>query len=386
VKVLQVSTIGFANPLYYRSHELTLSKSLVELGHEVTLFTADRHPKWQMLDDRRTKQSVETIEGVTIRRFTSGPELGTVPLMPTLLREMLKFDWDILHAHTILAPASFYSAIATGLKKRPLVVTQHDYKYGNVHGVKLFIHKFNNTTIGRVTMHRACAVIGLTSHAAKFVQTFGAAKAKTMVIPNSVDTTQFRPNQGNLLEEKWGLKSPIMLFVGRMTKDKGVDILFRAFRRLAMVRPAAKLVLVGRGPHESSLREMQVQLGIKNVYFLGRVPHEDMPRIYPGADLLVLPSFYEPFGNVVLEAMASGLPVVGSGIGGMAETIEHGVTGYHVTPGNSAELSDYLCRLLMDSDLRSKMSRAARQTAVRKFDDLVIARAIQEIYQKCLSS
>jgi glycosyltransferase involved in cell wall biosynthesis len=339
-----------------------------------------------MLDDRRIQQRSETIDGVTIMRFTSGPEIGTVPLMPTLLRDIFKFDFDILHAHTILSPASFYSAIATRLKKRPFVVTQHDYMYGNVQGVKLFVHKLNNTTLGRITMRRSCAVIGLTSLASKFVQGFGASKAKTVVIPNSVDTNLFHPTQENLLESKWGLRRPIILFVGRLAKDKGVDVLLRAFRRLRNVKPEPNLVLVGRGPLENSLREMQTQFGLDTVHFLGRVPNADMPRIYPGGDLLVLPSFYEPFGNVVLEAMATGLPVVGSGIGGMAETIEHGVTGFQVTPGDPVELSNYLSRLLTDNELRLMMSRAAREAALRKYDDLAVAKAVEDIYRRCLGS
>ena len=384
MKVLQVSTVGFGDPRYYRSHELTLSKTLVKLGHDVTLFAPNRHPKWQMLDDRTARESVECIDGVIVRRFPTGIELGTIPLMPTLLGELLRSSWDIVHAHTIIAPASFYSALTSEFKKKPLVVTQHDYIYGNVHGAKLFIHKFNNTTFGRFTMHRARAVIGLSSNAVRFVQGFGAEKSKTFVVPNSVDTTLFRPSQKSLVREEWGLEGPVVLFVGRLAPDKGVDTLLHAFHNVTKSVPTAKLVIVGRGPQENSLRELQERLGLVGVYFMGRIAREDMPCVYPGCELLVLPSIYEPFGNVVLEAMAAGLPVVGSRIGGMLETIFPGVTGYHITPGNVEELSGFLIQLLMNHDLRAKMSHAARETAVSKFDDLVVARAVEEIYEKCL--
>ena len=384
MKVLQVQTGGSYNARYYRPHELTLSKSLVKLGHQVTLFTSDRYPKWQALEDRRAEKSVDTIDGVTIRRYPSGPETGVVSLMPTLFVEIMKFDWDILHAHTILAPSSFYSAIASALKKRPLVVTQHEYSFFNAHGVKLFFHRLNNTTSGRYTVKRASAVIGLSSSAAVFVQGFGAAKAKTVVIPSSVDTTLFCPGRKSLVKEKWGLEGPIVLYVGRLREEKSVDVLFRAFRELSMKVLNSKLVLVGKGPQENELRQMQIRLGLKNVCFLGRVPQEDMPRIYPGCDLLVLPSLYEPFGNVVLEGLASGLPVVGSEIGGIADVITNGETGFHIRPGSAKDLSKYMQLLLKDDGLRKTMGAAARKLAVERFDDMVVAKKVESLYYQCV--
>src|SRR5271157_5171359 len=106
MKILQVSTVGFADPRYYRSNEFTLCRSLARLGHDVTLFASDMHPKWQLLEDRRVERRVEVLDSFTVRRFPRGFELGIVPVMPTLLREMLKFECEIVHAHTILAPSS----------------------------------------------------------------------------------------------------------------------------------------------------------------------------------------------------------------------------------------------------------------------------------------
>jgi len=384
VKVLQVSTIGFANPRYYRTHELTLSKSLVKLGHQVTIFASDRYAKFQILDDRRAVRSVESVDGVMVRRYPSRLEIGLVSLMPTLLFEILKFDWDILHAHTMLAPSSFYSAIASALKKRPFVVTQHEYSFFTSHGAKLFFREFNDTTFGRFTMKRASAVIGLSRAAAGFVQRFGAAKEKTVVIPNSVDTSLFCPSHKSLVREKLGVDGPIVLFIGRLTDEKGIDVLFRAFRELSKKARNANLVLVGKGPQENNLRQMQTRLGLNNIYFLGRVPQQDAPRLYAGCDLLVLPSFYEPFGNVVLEALASGLPVVGSKIGGMADVITDGETGFHVKPGNTQDLSKCMQLLLKDERLRKAMSAAARKHAMERFDDMVVTKKVESLYYQCL--
>ena len=376
-----MSAHGFADPRYYRSNEYALCRSLAKLGHEVTLFSSNRHPKWQMLEGRSTERSVEVVDGFTLKRFQSGPEVGTVPLMPTLLWHLLHTSVDILHAHTILAPASFYSAIASRAMRLPLVITQHDYMYGAVGGLKLFLHVFNNNTMGRYTMHRANAVIGLSSAAVSFTWKFGAAPSKTMFIPNSVDTNLFRPDQENLLKEKWGIEHQVVLFVGRLTKDKAPESVLQAFHHVSAILPDAKLVIVGKGPEEDSLKALQKRLDMRNIFFLGRVAKEDMPHIYAGADLFVLPSVYEPFGNVVLEAMSTGLPVVGSKIAGMSDVISHGVTGYHIRPGDTTGLSRHMLQLLKDDQLRGRMSKAARETSVERFDDMVIARDVETVYK-----
>jgi glycosyltransferase involved in cell wall biosynthesis len=129
---------------------------------------------------------------------------------------------------------------------------------------------------------------------------------------------------------------------------------------------------------------MQTQLGLNNIYFLGRVPQQDAPRLYPGCDLLVLPSFYEPFGNVVLEALASGLPVVGSKIGGMADVVTDGETGFHVKPGNTQDLSKYMQLLLKDEELRKAMGAAARKHAIERFDDMIVTKKVERLYYQCL--
>jgi glycosyltransferase involved in cell wall biosynthesis len=111
-----------------------------------------------------------------------------------------------------------------------------------------------------------------------------------------------------------------------------------------------------------------------------------MRFIYPGAKVLALPSIYEPFGNAAIEAMASGVPVVGSKIGGLADTITHGKTGYHINQGDAKQLSRYLNDLLIDEKLRRKMSRVAREIAVERFDDMAIARTVERLYRKTRNS
>jgi len=384
MKILQVSTLSFADPRYYRSNEFELCRSLAKLGHDVTVFCSDRHPKWQFPEERKAGRRAEFLEGFRVKRFPSGFELGIVPMMPTLPKELFHSECDIVHAHELLAPSSFYSAAFARFKKKPLVVTEHDYAFGNVHGARLFLHMAGDTTLGRCTMHTADVVIGLSSEACRFAQRLGAAPSKTVFIPSSVDTSEFNPDRKNLLAEKWSLRGKIILFVANLVRNKAPSVVLHAFRNASQTIPDAKLVILGKGPEEPRLRELQRELNLSNVFFIPRVPREQMPLIYPGGDMLVLPSVYEPFGNVVLEALASGLPVIGSKIGGMADVIRHGETGLHIKPGNEAQLSKYMQLLLANEALRKEMSISARRDAVERFDSMVVARQIEKIYQQHL--
>jgi glycosyltransferase involved in cell wall biosynthesis len=386
LNILQVSTLSFADLGYYRSNEVSLCRSLAKLGHQVTLFAPNRAPKWQMLRERPVRPGIEVVDGFTIRRFRNGPEFYTVALTPSLLREILEFDCDIIHAHNTLAPASFYSALVSRIKNRPMIITEHDYAFGGTRGGRLFLEMMIFNTLGRFTLPRAKTVIGLSSEAIRTVRKFGVTADKAKVIPNSVDTHLFRPGRRNLLREKFGIDGSVVLFIGRLAKQKAVHVLLNAFCDVASTLRDAKLVIIGAGPEESRLREQQRRLNLRNVTFLGRLPREDIPDIYPACDVLVVPSVFEPFGNVALEAMASGLPVIGTKIGGLADIIIPGETGYHIEPGDIGALTRHLVRLLTDKEHRMKMSRAARQTAVERFDDMVVARAVEKIYSESLHS
>jgi glycosyltransferase involved in cell wall biosynthesis len=192
------------------------------------------------------------------------------------------------------------------------------------------------------------------------------------------------PQQKNLLKERWGIERNVVLFVARLEKRKAPWAVLQAFHETVKTVTDAKLVIIGKGPEESHLRELQKELRLEQVFFLGRLPREEMRFIYPGSDLLVLPSLYEPFGNVLLEAMSSGLPVVGSRIGGIRDIVVHAVTGYQIDPGDSMQLAHYVTKLLVDEKLRCKMSKSARETAERKYDDMVVAQNIARIYLDCL--
>ena len=213
---------------------------------------------------------------------------------------------------------------------------------------------------------------------------FGAANYKIQIIPNAIDTNKFVPTKQNLLKERWNLSSPIILYVGRFSEVKGIRILLKAFPAVLEALPEVKLVLVGGGPLETEIKAHEKHFN-GHIFCLPFVPNDIMPNIYPGCDVVVLPSLEERFGNVTLEAMACGKPVVGSGIGGMLDTITHEETGLHVQPGNSRQLSDSLIRILKNDSFRNELGQNARKKALKEYSSNVVIKRVEQLYIDALS-
>ncbi|OYT49379.1 hypothetical protein B6U83_02280 [Thermoplasmatales archaeon ex4484_36] len=153
--------------------------------------------------------------------------------------------------------------------------------------------------------------------ARRFISNFTANPG--IVIPNGVDTDRFRPRSGIRLFDG----DPVILYVGRLVPKKGVDNLILAMRNVLKVHRKARLIIVGKGALQKMLRSEAKLAGVESsVSFLGYVPDEELPYIYNSADVFVLPSITgESFGIVLLEAMASGLPVVATRVGGIPEVL-----------------------------------------------------------------
>jgi len=381
LKIAQVA--GHFHSRYYSSNEQFLSRELAKLGHEVVVFTTRKRAKWQTVESDEVENKIQMVNGFIVKRIFSGPEIGIDPLMPSLLPMLIDEEIDIIHAHNFYNALSFYCAMAAKAKRIPLIITQHNDQLPS-HIVRRFLYTFDSHTFGKYVLSQANKIIALTSDIRLHLLHMGADKNKLEVIPNAVDTNFFSPNRRNFLDAKWGISESVILFVGRLVEEKGVKYLLYALSRVVRKIPEAKLVIVGEGPKEGELRSLQTKLRIPHVFFLGAVENSVMPNIYVGADVVVLPSIREPFGNVVIEAMASGKPVIGSYVGGIKDTIIHGVTGYHVQPKNSGQISGFLLKFFSDPSLREQMEENARKRAVENYDQELLIKKIEKIYVELL--
>jgi glycosyltransferase involved in cell wall biosynthesis len=190
----------------------------------------------------------------------------------------------------------------------------------------------------------------------------GISPEKLRVFPRGVDLERFHPGRRNgFLESRYGLPAGLkLLYVGRVSKEKNLELLSRVFRSISGNGLPLHLVVVGEGPY---LQEMQEKLTGAPVTFTGFLEGEDLAAVYASCDLFVFPSTTDTFGNVVLEAQASGLPVIVSDAGGPQENLLPGETGLVVAGDNEEELAAAILELAAQPERLRDMGRAARSYA-----------------------
>ena len=206
---------------------------------------------------------------------------------------------------------------------------------------------------------RAQAVVAVSAALAERIREAGIRPERIHTIPNGVDTARFAPRDRSAARATLGLapNAPLVLFVGNLKPVKAIDTLIRAFAVVARARADAALVIAGSGPLDGPLRALARQLGLGGVVrFTGGQSPEAIATWMNAADVLCLPSLSEGMPNVVLEAGASGLPVVATRVGGIPEIVREGVTGLLVAPSDPAALAEALA---------SALSRAWAPQAVR---------------------
>ena len=328
-------------------HIHTLSKKLVEEGHEVFVIT---YPHKEIRD----------IDGIHVIG-TKGINLpGIRGLMfknnaKKALEDLIKKeDIDIIHGH-YLFPAGA-AAVEVGNK--------HNIKtYVTAHGSDMFeLYKskpFMRPTIKKV-LKNADGIFAVSKALRQEIIATGVSgiAEKTKLSWNSVDITKFSLKDDDSFKKEFGLfDKPIVLFVGNLIKRKNVGALLEAKK---IAKSDYYLVIVGDGPLSKKLRKKVEDENIPDVIFTGS--RTDVENIIPNCDFLVLPSFSESFGLVLIEALACGKPVIGSDVGGISEIINEDV-GLLVNPNDVSSISNSIDKLVDDEDLRVSLSRNARNRA-----------------------
>ena len=201
----------------------------------------------------------------------------------------------------------------------------------------------------------------------EMVSFYGALPDRVQVVPCGIDMDLFQPLPQEEARLALGLPSTkLLLFVGRLVPLKGLEILLHSMSQLG---DGVRLAVVGGDPAGSvvgRLRRLASELGIEGrVDFLGAVEHQRLPLFYSAADICVMPSYYEHFGLVAVEALACGTPVVASGVGGLKSVVRDGETGYLVPELRPELFAERIQRLLHDDPLRKSFATAARPSVER---------------------
>jgi len=364
---------------------LELSRELARLGYEVDIFTR--------LDGELPR--VEQIApGLRLIRIEAGPAspiekeeiVGYLPEFNRNMRAVAEAQpagYDIIHSHY------WQSGWAGTLLARELDVP-HVVMFHTLGEVK------NRARFGeaepklrirheRTITRRATAIVTASDHERLLLERYyGADGARIHTVPCGIDLDLFQPRDRQAARQRLGFETdaPVVLWVGRLEKLKGVEILVDAMAELE--RRDFTLLIVGGDERAAGMRaELEAQAaaaGIAaNIRFEGAVAHDALPWYYSAADVCVVPSYYESFGLVAVEAMACGTPVVASRVGGLVSTVIDGVTGYLIPwrcPGPFAEKLEVL---LGNPELRNNFSRAA-QRSVERYRWSSIGLRIADVY------
>jgi D-inositol-3-phosphate glycosyltransferase len=242
----------------------------------------------------------------------------------------------------------------------------------------------------RSIARRATAIVTASEHERVLLERYyGADPARMETVPCGIDLDRFRPLDRGAARARLGLPpaGPVLLWVGRLEKLKGVDILIDAVAQLD--ERDFTLLIVGGDEHAEELKdELRAQAsaaGVSaNVRFNGAVPHDELPVYYGAADVCVVPSYYESFGLVAVEAMACGTPVVASRVGGLVSTVTDGVSGYLIPWRCPEPFAEKLEVLLNNPELRANFGRAGRRS-VERYRWRSVALQIGRVYDGALS-
>ncbi len=318
--------------------------------------------------------------------------------MANLVRDFFKeHKYDIIHLAGPFPPDLSYFVMKYGPKDVPMIgefqaasdiVLKDYYKEGNVFEYILaFFMKAGGTVFNSIfkkDFSRLDRMIAISKDAKIFFNTY--IKGEYKILPCGVDTNRFNPKGSRFAGIDENI--PSILFMGRLDKRKGLDRLLKVMPIILKEMPNIKLYVGGKGPMYKYYKKMVKSMNLeKNVEFLGYIKKEDLPSLYRSVSLYVSPATGgETFGIVLIEAMASGIPVIASDIPGYRCVIDHNVNGILVDTTNSQLFSLNILNILRSREKARDLSKKALEKIYNKYDWNVIIDETIEIYKDLISS
>lgn len=374
-----------------------VARALAAAGHRVDVLTRR--------DSTAQLSSAPLATGVRVLHLNAGPprplpKEDLLPHMPEFTEGAHRLftqglPYDVIHANFFMS-----GWVGLALRERhrvPLVTSFHAL------GLVRREHLGDADTFPeeRIAIERTLAqqsdrvIAGCPQDEADLLRLYGAAPDRVTNVPCGVDVAALRPGDRRQARQRLGLPEDefVMLQVGRLVQRKGTDNVVRA---LALMRtdsgaPRPRLVVAGGGtatpdetatPEIGHLRRLAAELGVaKQVQFVGRAEHDGLRDWYVAADVFVSTPWYEPFGIAPLEAMACGIPVVGSAVGGVQYTVQHGVTGFLVPPRDPGTLASRLDELRARPALGVAMGRAGVRRVRTHFTWDEVAARLTRVYE-----
>ncbi|CAB50366.1 glycosyltransferase family 4 protein [Pyrococcus abyssi] len=371
MKLLMITPYFYPEGGGLEKYAYMIARGLVERGWEVKVITASRKGN-----------SLENLEGIEVIRLAPHFIVSNTPISFNLPLKLIKVfkeeQFSVINAHT---PVPYYADVSAwvnnvlkGSNKTPFVLTYHNdlVKEGFPLDKVAYLY---NLSLQRGLLLLSDTIITPSPYCYYESKLLRRFKKKLIWIPPGVDTERYFPGKSYRLHSIYNLprSAKIVMFIGTMNRGhahKGVPYLLKAFKYVATQVKDSYLVLVGRGDMIPEYKKMCMSLGIsKRVIFTGYVEEDILPEFYRSSDVIVLPSttVQEGFGMVLIEAGASGKPVIGTNVGGIKHVIENGKTGILVPPKDPFRLAEAIVTLLTDDNLARKIGKTGRRLVEREY-------------------
>jgi len=296
-----------------------------------------------------------------------------------------KKKYDVIHIHGASPFGSIAAFIGKRLSKKVILKIATGGKYGDLAGLKTSL--FGN--FQKKLYKKYCDIyIAISLQLREELINSGFDENKIYNIPNGVDSHLFRPVN---VQKKENIKSQLSLssqnivtFVGRLVQRKGIDILLKSWPKVLKKFPNSHLIIIGSGPNEKSFKILSKVINCENsVSFKGNI--DNIIPYLQCSDIFVLPSRSEGLSNALLEAMATGLPVIATNIGGTLDIIKNGYNGIIVKKEDPKQLSEAIIKILKDKDLAEILRKNARKSAIKNYSLQSISEKYIEIYKYLLA-
>ncbi|MCD6014951.1 MAG: glycosyl transferase group 1 [Solirubrobacterales bacterium] len=366
-------------------HVRKLSENLTDDGTEVHVLTrgGEESPPEELAGGVHIHRVREPTRPTDLGQFVAWVERMNADMLAAGVELGDRFDFDLVHGHDWLVAMA-----GDHLARRfdaPLVTTIHATEHGRHQGWVDRHPQSHIHGVERWITNRADRVIACSYYMREQIaDIFGVDEERIAVIPNGIDPGDLQPHDApelaRLRSEFAAPDEKLVLLIGRLVYEKGFQLALEAMPRLVEAVPGTRFLVAGSGTHEPELRRQTTELGLdQHGTFLGWIGDDVLHSLYPIADVCVVPSIYEPFGLVALEAMASGCPCIVADTGGLREVVPHGEAGLRFRARDPLALGEMVERLLTDAELRERLVAEGSEHILR-FDWADVARSTRAVY------
>jgi glycosyltransferase involved in cell wall biosynthesis len=358
-----------------------LSKYLVNRGHKVTVYATDA---LDISSNTRVEGTHHWMDGIEVFYFRNIAKFYGFFVSPGMIQalneNLYKFDVVHLHEYRTFQNFAFHH---WNIRHLPYVLSCHgEFLYNRQSWDKLLLRKFFENNFGKAIVRDASKLIALTDFEQRQYICGGVEQNKIAVIPNGVAFEDFYCSPSKSFKELYGIEEKyVVLYIGRINKDKGVDVLLKAFALLAKDRADVKLVLAGPDDGFSSvLHKMIGELDLKTkVLFTGSLNRRQVVAAYNDCSVVVYASLQEGFPLVPLEAGSAGKPIIVTDIPAM-NFVREGRFGLTVKYGNIMQLKDALETILNNPEISEEFGRNGKKFISTHYSWQIIGKKIEDIY------